>query len=136
MPIGSSISQKKTRVLLVDDNQTHQYSLSRHLEESGFEVIQARSGSEALHAAMSCEPEVVLLDIHLPDILGFQVCQALKENPATSDIPVVFHSATYDTQSARSMATDLGAIAFLSYPIDIDHLISVVRGAVLRRGKR
>jgi len=121
------------RVLLVDDNQTHQYSLGRHLSESGFEVLHAHSGAEALKSAKEDFPDVVLLDIHLPDVLGFEVCRVLKSDPSTRSIPVIFHSATYDTQSARSMAADLGAISFLSYPIDIDHLTSVVRGAVIRR---
>lgn len=121
-----------SRILLVDDNQTHQYSLGRHLVDSGFEVVHAQTGAETLTLANEQHPDVILLDIHLPDMLGFKVCQELKADAATSSIPVVFHSATYDTQAARSQATDLGALAFLSYPIDIDHLVSVLRGAVAR----
>lgn len=124
---------KKTRVLLVDDNQTHRYSLSRHLAGSGFEVMQAHTGAEALALVAQATPDVVLLDIHLPDVLGFDICQTLKSDLTTKNIPVVFHSATLDTQLAKTIATDMGAVAFLSYPIDVDHLISVVRGAVARR---
>src|ERR1700739_2982467 len=112
-------------VLIVDDNHLHQYSLGKHLEESGFAVIQSKTGAETLHLASEKLPDVILLDIHLPDITGFEVCQRLKENPNTGRIPVIFHSATYDTQSARARATDLGALSFLSYPIDIDHLVLV-----------
>lgn len=123
-------------VLLVDDNQTHQYSLGRHLEESGFDVLQAQSGSEALKIAASRCPDAVLLDINLPDMSGFDVCEKLKSNPQTEWVPIIFHSATHDTQSARMQAMDLGAVSFLSYPIIVEHLISVLRGAFLHAGER
>lgn len=123
-------------VLLVDDNQTHQYALGRHLEESGFDVLQAQSGSEALKVAASRRPDAVLLDINLPDMSGFEVCERLKSDPKTESVPVIFHSATHDTQSARTHAMDLGAVSFLSYPISIEHLISVLRGAFLHAVER
>lgn len=123
-------------VLLVDDNQTHRYSLGRHLEESGFDVLQAPTGSEALGIAASHRPDVVLLDINLPDMSGFDVCERLKNDPQTESVPVIFHSATHDTQSARARAMDLGAVSFLSYPITIEHLITVLQGAFLRADER
>lgn len=123
-------------VLLVDDNHTHQYSLGRHLEESGFEVMQASTGSEALQIAASHTPDAVLLDINLPDMTGFDVCEKLKNDPQTRSVPVIFHSATHDTQSARTRAIDLGAVSFLSYPIRVEHLITVLRGAFLHAVNR
>lgn len=123
-------------ILLVDDNQTHRYSLGRHLEESGFDVLQARNGTEALELAAGRRPDVVLLDINLPDMTGFDVCERLKNDPKTESVPVIFHSATHDTQSARTHAMDLGAVSFLSYPISIEHLISVLRGTFLQAAER
>jgi CheY-like chemotaxis protein len=123
-------------VLLVDDNQTHQYSLGKHLEESGFVVVHARTGSEAIEFTASHRPDAVLLDINLPDMSGFDVCQTLKSNPRTESVPVIFHSATYDTQSARAQAIDLGAASFLIYPINIDHLVRVLEGALLQAHER
>lgn len=123
-------------VLLVDDNQTHQYSLGKHLEESGFEVMQAGTGAEALQMAASQRPDAVLLDINLPDMTGFDVCEKLKNDPQTKSVPIIFHSATHDTQSARTHAMDLGAISFLSYPIRVEHLVTVLRGAFLHAGDR
>jgi CheY-like chemotaxis protein len=119
-------------VLLVDDNRTHQYSLGRHLSESGFGVAHAHTGAEALALARTGDPDVILMDINLPDMLGFDVCEALNSETQTQRIPVIFHSATHDTQDARSRAGDLGAVSFLSYPIDVNHLISVVQAAILR----
>ena len=123
-------------VLLVDDNPTHQYSLGRHLEESGFTVLHAHTGSEALALASGQHPDAVLLDINLPDMTGFEICEKLKADPATEPIPVIFHSATHDTQAAKSQAADVGAVSFLNYPISIEHLISVLQGAMLKEHKR
>jgi CheY-like chemotaxis protein len=122
-------------VLLVDDNTTHQYSLGRHLEHFGLTVYHARTGSEALELMTLHRPDVVLLDINLPDMSGFEVCTKLRAASETKAVPVIFHSATYDTQSARGRANDLGAFSFLSYPIDIDHLKVVLNGAFLRAKK-
>jgi CheY-like chemotaxis protein len=120
----------RRRILLVDDNRTHQYSLGRHIEESGFEVIHALTGEEALELASSRSPALILLDVNLPGMSGFQICESLKADPATRSIPVIFHSATHDTQSARLRALDLGAVSFLSYPVDIDHLMMVIQGTL------
>ena len=121
-------------VLLVDDNRTHHYSLGKHLEESGFRVLHAHTGSEAMDLATSGRPDAVLLDINLPDTTGFEVCRQLKSDPDTQSIPVIFHSATHETQLARSQAADLGAVSFLSYPINIEHLVRVLQGAFVRAG--
>jgi two-component system, LuxR family, sensor kinase FixL len=117
-------------VLLVDDNGTHSYALSKHLEESGFRVLLAADGETTLDLAQKEQPDVILLDINLPDMTGFDICEKLKDAPRTSRIPVIFHSATHDTASARSRAADLGAASFLNYPINIEHLVYVIRGAI------
>ncbi len=122
-------------VLLVDDNVTHQYSLKKHLEESDFDVLQAHSGNAARELAVEQQPDLILLDINIPDTSGFAICRQLKADSQTNSIPIVFHSATHDTASARSQAIDLGAASFLSYPIDIDHLINVVKAAIVRKRK-
>jgi CheY-like chemotaxis protein len=126
---------KKNLVLLVDDNETHRYALGRHLEESGFAVLTAHTGLQAVDLATSQKPNAILLDINLPDITGFDVCERLKLGPSTTDIPVIFHSATHDTQAARDRVIDLGAVSFLSYPINIEHLVSVLQGAIARSNR-
>ena len=80
--------------------------------------------------ARAHHPDAILLDINLPDITGFSICRQLKADPCTESIPVVFHSATSDTASARSQALDLGAVSFLSYPINVEHLENVIKGAI------
>ena len=125
-----SVALQTNVVLLVDDNQTHQYSLGKHLSESGFKVLHAHSGGVALQLAREHHPDAILLDINLPDTTGFGVCQQLKADARTSSIPVVFHSATHDTASARSQAAEFGAVSFLSYPINVEHLENVIKGAI------
>lgn len=124
-------------ILLVDDNRTHLYALGKHLTESGFKVLHANTAASALELAREHTPDAILLDIHLPDATGFDVCQQLKADPRTNLIPVIFHSATYDTASARSQAADVGAVSFLSYPINVEHLQNVIEGAIAHaRGKK
>jgi CheY-like chemotaxis protein len=119
-------------ILLVDDNRTHLYALSKHLTGSGFLVLEASSVATAVELAIAQGPDAILLDINLPDGTGFDVCQQLKADSRTKHIPVVFHSATHDTASARSQAQDLGAASFLSYPINVEHLEHVIRAAILQ----
>lgn len=121
---------ERSVVLLVDDNRIHLYSLGKHLTGSGFEVLHAHSGDMALQLALEHHPDAILLDINLPDTTGFGICQQLKADARTKSIPVVFHSATHDTASARSHAAELGAVSFLSYPINVEHLENVIKGAI------
>lgn len=117
-------------VLIVDDNRIHSYALGKHLAASGFEVVYAHLGSVAIQLAVAHHPDAILLDINLPDTTGFGICRQLKADPRTKSIPVVFHSATHDTGSARSEALDVGAVSFLSYPINVEHLENVIKGAI------
>ena len=120
------------RVLAVDDNEAHCYALRKLLENSGFEVFTAHTGADALAIARNELPNVVLLDIHLPDLDGYKICTQLKEDEITKRIPVVFHTATEPPGVAKNYATSLGAAAFLTYPIDGAQLVSVVQGAAAR----
>jgi CheY-like chemotaxis protein len=77
-------------------------------------------------------PDVILLDINLPDVNGYEVCSRLKQDAITKSIPVVFHTATESTGPAKSYAETVGASAFLTYPIDSTQLAMVIRGAAAR----
>jgi CheY-like chemotaxis protein len=120
------------KVLAVDDNETHSYALRKILEHSGFEVLIAHNGSDTLVLARENCPDVVLLDINLPDMTGYDVCSKLKSDKDTSKIPIVFHSASEPTGPARSQAESLGASGFLTYPIDPYQLSLVLQGARAR----
>ncbi len=118
-------------ILIVDDNEAHRYALARSLGAAGFAITPARNGNEALALAAQEHPDLVLLDIHLPDVSGFEVCRRLKAEPQTSRIPVAIHTAS-EAASAAVAAKDAGADAFLTYPVEPVHLLSVIHGCLAR----
>ncbi len=118
-------------ILSVDDYEAHNYALSRILENAGCKVLQAYTGSQALDLAAQ-KPNLILLDVNLPDFNGFEVCRRLKHNPDTAHIPVVFLSATYHFASAKAEAESVGANGFLFYPVETDQLLAVIQGQIAR----
>jgi signal transduction histidine kinase len=117
-------------ILSVDDNDATRYSVTRYLREGGYEVIEARTGEEALQMARR-EPALITLDINLPDIDGFEICRRLKGDPATRDIPVLHVSASYIESSDRVRGLDGGADGYLAEPVDRMELLATVK-ALLR----
>lgn len=126
----AAIDTSKIKILAVDDNEALRYSLVRTLREAGYQVIEAGTGSQAL-ALASENPDLITLDVHLPDVMGFEVCRQLKSNPATSHIPILHLSSTYVDAEARVQGLSSGADAYLAEPIDRAELVATV-GALLR----
>jgi len=122
-------------ILNVDDNVEHRYAISRVLTGAGFEVIEAGTGAEALDRAPRLRPSLIILDINLPDMLGFDVCRQLKANPVTRDIPVIHISATYPTHMADMESKNSGAGRFLRHPQNVYEVVRVVHQE-LRRSVR
>jgi CheY-like chemotaxis protein len=119
-------------ILNVDDNEQHRYTISRVLENAGFIVIEASTGGEAL-AKVADLPDLVMLDVNLPDMLGFEVCKRLKANPVTRKIPVIHISATYGADWAEQEALDAGAECFLRQPQDPMIVVELVRAEIRKR---
>ena len=100
------------RVLLVEDSPTQALRLKLILERDGFEVTVAHSGREGLQTASLALPDAIVLDVNLPDMDGFQVCQALKGNPAVGGTPVIM--LTVKDRAADTLAgLDAGADAYI-----------------------
>jgi signal transduction histidine kinase len=118
------------KILAVDDNEALRYSLVRTLRDAGYQVIEAKTGGEALALAGE-NPDLITLDVHLPDMMGFEVCKRLKSNPVTSRIPILHLSSTYIDAEARVQGLSSGADAYLAEPIDRAELVATV-GALLR----
>lgn len=123
--MGGSSSGRVT-ILNVDDNDGQRYAISRVLKNAGFNVIEARTGREALDLA-GFRPSLVILDINLPDMLGFDVCRELKTRPITRDIPVIHISATYPGLLACNESANSGATRFIEHPRDLVEVLEVVR---------
>jgi len=113
-------------ILNVDDNDQNRYAISRVLKEAGFDVIEAKTGREALDLA-SCRPSLVILDINLPDMLGFDVCRELKNNYTTRDIPVIHISATYPSRTVNEESADSGAVRFVEHPMNLAEVVEIIQ---------
>ena len=119
-------------VLNVDDSDERLRYRSTVLEESDFAVVEARTGTEALRLARERHPALVLLDVHLPDLDGFEVCRRLKADPLTESIPVLHVSAEYPDDAHEVEGLRGGADSYLREPVSPDVLVEVIR-ALLRR---
>ncbi len=121
-------------ILNVDDNEGARYAKSRMLIRAGFKVIEAASGSAALARARADNPDLVLLDVKLPDINGMEVCRQLKADPVTRAILVLQTSASYIGVADKIRALEGGADNYLFEPIEPEELVANVN-ALLRLGK-
>jgi len=119
-------------ILNVDDNEKYRYAVSRLLRDKGFDVLEASTGREALELASS-KPGLIILDVNLPDMLGFDVCRQLKSNVVTRDIPVIHISATYSSESAGVESLDSGAERFVEHPRDLAVVLEVVQEELRKR---
>ncbi|MGA9355375.1 MAG: response regulator [Terriglobales bacterium] len=119
MPDTSNIT-----ILAVDDNDAIRYSLARALQGGGYRVLEARNGTETLRLADE-GPDLITLDVHLPDIDGFEVCRRLKANPKTAHIPVLHISATVTDTDNRVRGLET-ADGYLTEPISREELLATV----------
>lgn len=117
------------RVLIVDDIPTNVRLLQARLTAEYYEVLTASSGAEALDICQNSEVDIVLLDVMMPEMDGFEVCRRLKANPKTHHLPVLMITAL-DQPSDRVQGLDAGADDFLSKPVDDTQLMARVKSLV------
>lgn len=116
-------------VLVVDDDKAINQVLCRFLQGSGFRVRPALDGQSALEQVRASLPRAILLDLMLPDITGFEVCEELKRDPQTQSIPVIMITALADDDSIER-GKACGAMAYLTKPFDLDKLVATLKEAV------
>ena len=112
------------KILIIDDSIENRQLLLRTLGRAGYEVIEAGDGQEGLTRAFELLPELILLDIVMPELDGYQVCAALEKDPRTTDIPVIFLSAKSETKD-KIKGLEIGGVDYIAKPFD--------RGEVLAR---
>ena len=118
-------------ILVVDDNPPLRYALGRTLRQHGFDVIDAATGEEALRLGAAEQPDLVLLDVNLPDIHGFDVARRLKQGERTKAIPILQISASFVQMEHRMEGLAAGADAYLVEPVEPGELVANIR-ALLR----
>src|SRR5271169_5056377 len=114
------------QILVVDDDQDTIAILARHLEREGFVPIEANSGAQCLKLVHENEVDVILLDLMMPEMDGFQVVKALRDDPLTAEIPIIMITAR-DDLDARAEGMRLGVSDFLAKPVFRRQLASRVR---------
>jgi adenylate cyclase len=116
---------RKGNVLVVDDVPTNVTLLANALGHQGYDVKTATNGKNAIAAAQDAIPDVVLLDIMMPDLDGYSVCERLKTHPLTRDVPVIFVSAVYDAAS-KVKAFKAGGADYITKPFQIEEVLARV----------
>jgi CheY-like chemotaxis protein len=118
---------KRRRILVADDEIYILHILEFSLNLEGYEVISATSGAEALTKVAADHPDLVVLDVLMPEIDGHEVCRRLKSDERTREIPVVFLSAK-DTPADQEIGLRLGADAYITKPFSPQRLIDTIQG--------
>lgn len=110
-------------ILVVEDDDTMRELLRLHLTTAGYAVREAANGIEAGHAVLGVTPDLIITDVRMPHMTGFELVEALREDPAMRDIPVIF--LTIEGES-YDRGTSLGALEYLSKPIRVEVLLQKV----------
>lgn len=123
-----------TRVLCAEDNQDNLYMLQRRLTRRGFDVTIAMDGAQTVEWAKTLQPDVIVMDLNLPGLDGWEATQRLKNQPETRHIPIIVLTAD-TTQKSREKALAAGCDEFELKPIDFDGLVGKIQSLVGRGAK-
>jgi len=116
---------KLSKILIIDDEFNAGYLIKINLEEEGYEAILALSGEEGLEKAKASRPDLITLDVLMPDMDGFQVLEALKRDEELNSVPVIIISVVNEMRRKRGI--EMGAADYLLKPIDFDYLLNRIR---------
>ncbi len=120
-------------ILIVDDNPTNLKVLSGAIADSGWEILVATDGESAIEQAEYAKPDLILLDVMMPGINGFETCDRLKLNPATCEIPIIFMTALTDTVD-KVKGLSLGAVDYITKPFHTEEVLARVNVHLKMRG--
>ncbi|MGA3238259.1 MAG: response regulator [Bryobacteraceae bacterium] len=121
------MTPRRQRILVVDDNDAGRYATGRVLRQAGFEIAEAGTGGDALKRTAQDRPDLVVLDVRLPDIPGVEVCRRIKTSPEVSSTLVLQMSASAIDDGSRVAALECGADAYIASPVEPAVLVATVR---------
>ena len=119
------MDKSSSLILIVDDNLQNLKVLGNTIKEEGWPLAVASSGKQALDFLKKRKPSLILLDIMMPEMDGYEVCEQIKENPDTCEIPIIFLTAKNDSESVVK-GFDVGAVDYVSKPFNAQELLSRV----------
>jgi len=117
-------SGQKT-VLVIDDDALHVKALEKKLPENGYRVLTATKAADGLSMAMTRYPDLIVLDVMMPIINGYNICQLLKSDPKHKHIPVIMLTSR-DSEKDKQIGQDVGADVYLVKPLDIPLLLTKI----------
>ena len=117
--------ERAPSILYVDDDPANRRAFSLVLRHAGFDTREAATGGDALRLAAE-RPDLIILDVNLPDIDGFEVCRRIKAHPATSSIPVLHMSAVYVRTEDKTHGLEGGADGYLTKPVEPAEVVATV----------
>jgi CheY-like chemotaxis protein len=123
-----------TKILVAEDERDIRELIAFTLRFAGFEVELASNGAEAVDKAPDLQPDLILMDVRMPRMTGYQACKALKENPVTKDIPVIFLSAKGQDSEIQE-GLEVGAMDYILKPFAPDELTNQVNQILKKIGK-
>ncbi|HOJ85547.1 MAG: response regulator transcription factor [Elusimicrobiales bacterium] len=121
------------KILIVDDDSNLRESLSETLELFGFSCIEAKNAKEGFELAKKNNPDVVIMDIQLPDSIGFQLCQEIRK--ISKDAVIIMMSGRFLSSDEKTQGFTLGADEYLTKPFDIQELSIRIKQLLSRKGK-
>ncbi|MBX3356901.1 MAG: response regulator [Phycisphaeraceae bacterium] len=119
------------RLLIVEDNEANRDMLSRRLTRRGYEVIMAADGQQGVDTASSARPDLILMDLSLPVLDGWEATRRLKANPATAAIPVIALTA-HALETDRTRAMEAGCNDYDTKPVDLERLVAKIEALLGR----
>jgi two-component system alkaline phosphatase synthesis response regulator PhoP len=130
--------KEKQRILIIDDNHSLVLATKLVLQKEGFDVLTAYDGLEGLEKARTGKPDLIILDIIMPKMDGYEVCHQLRGDPATAQLPIIILSAKGEVDTKKSApviglkevykAYNLGANNFLTKPVTANDILNAVKG--------
>jgi len=117
------------KVLIVDDSETQLYSLTKIVEGAGHEVVTANNGEEGVKKAIAEIPDLILMDVVMPGLNGFQATRKISKDKTTANVPVIFVT-TKDQETDRIWGMRQGASAYITKPVDKSTLIDAMNKAL------